>query len=122
GSILQSELSPIEDRSWLRLTVTAPEGAAFDYTDRFMDKISDFVEDSVKEKDFCLTVTAPGFAGSGSVNSGFVRLGLVDPDKRHRSQQELANYVTKMTKQFPEAKTLVIQQQSISSGGFVGGL
>jgi hydrophobe/amphiphile efflux-1 (HAE1) family protein len=124
GKIIPSELAPLEDRSVMRLAVTAPEGASFEYTDRFMDKVSGFITDSVPEKRVCLTVTAPGFAGSGAVNTGFVRLALVDPDKRTRSQQDIASYITKVSKQFPEAKTFVIQQQTISSsgGGAGGGL
>ena len=124
GKIIPSELAPLEDRGVMRLAVTAPEGASFEYTDRFMDKISGFITDSVPEKRVCLTVTAPGFAGSGAVNTGFVRLALIDPNERTRSQQDIASYITKVTKQFPEAKTFVIQQQTISSsgGGAGGGL
>ncbi len=124
GRKLPSELSPLEDRSWMRLAITAPEGSSFEYTDKFMDKLAKFIVDSVPEKRVCLTVTAPGFSGSGAVNTGFVRLALVTPEYRKRSQQEIANYVTKITKQFPEAKTFVIQQQTISSsgGGSGGGL
>ncbi len=117
GRLLPSELSPLEDRSWMRLAITAPEGASYEYTDKFMDKLAQFISDSVPEKRVCLTVTAPGFAGSGAVNTGFVRLALTDPETRKRSQQDIANYVTKITRQFPEAKTFVIQQQTISSSG-----
>lgn len=117
GRLLPSELSPLEDRSWMRLAITAPEGASYEYTDKFMDKLAQFISDSIPEKRVCLTVTAPGFAGSGAVNTGFVRLALTDPETRKRSQQDIANYVTKITRQFPEAKTFVIQQQTISSSG-----
>ncbi len=114
---LQSELSPLEDRNWLRMTTTMPEGASFEATDAVMDKISSFVTDSVIEKNVCLTVTAPGFAGSGAVNTGFVRLALTESDKRDRSQQEIAAYLNKNLGLFPEGKVFVIQEQSISSGG-----
>ena len=117
GKLIPSELSPLEDRSWMRLSITAPEGSSFEYTDKFMDKLAKFVGDSIPEKSVCLTVTAPGFAGSGAVNTGFVRLALTDPEQRKRSQQDIATYVTKITKKFPEAKTFVIQQQTISSSG-----
>jgi len=117
GGALQSELAPLDDRSWLRMSVTAPEGTSFDYTDRFMDKLTAFVNDSVPEKTVFLTVTAPGFAGSGAVNSGFVRLVLTQPDQRERTQQEIADYLTKHTKNFPEARTFVVQEQTISAGG-----
>jgi multidrug efflux pump len=117
GSQLPSELSPLEDRNWLRLTVSAPEGTSFESTDALMDKLSTFIGDSVPEKRVCLTVTAPGFAGSGAVNTGFVRLALSPAGERKRTQGEIAAYITKNISQFPEGKVFVIQEQSISSGG-----
>jgi multidrug efflux pump len=117
GSQLKSELSPLEDRNWLRMLVTMPEGTSFESTDALMDRISNFVGDSVAEKAVCLTVTAPGFAGSGAVNTGFVRLALTQSEDRKRPQNEIANYITKNLAQFPEGKVFVIQEQSISSGG-----
>jgi len=118
--LLQKELSPLEDRSWMRLMVSAPEGASYEYTDDFVLKMSDFLSDSVPEKNVILTVTAPGFAGSGAVNSGFIRLTLSPPDTRKRTQQDIANYVMKKAKGFPQAKVFAIQQQTISTGGFGG--
>ncbi|MBC7863484.1 MAG: efflux RND transporter permease subunit [Bacteroidia bacterium] len=117
NSLIPSELSPLEDRSWLRIQVTAPEGASFEYTDNFMKKLAQFINDSVPEKKVCLTVTAPGFTGAGSVNTGMVRLALKDPDQRQRTQQQLANYLNRMASTFPDAKTFVIQEQSITTGG-----
>ena len=117
---LQSELSPLEDRSWLRIQVTAPEGASYEYTDNYLMRVADFVIDSVPEKKILLTVTAPGFAGSGAVNTGFVRMVLTDPSERKRSQQEIAQYMQKTLGRFPEARAFVIQQQTISAGGFGG--
>ncbi len=117
GSQLKSELSPLEDRNWLRMLITMPEGTSFESTDATMNKISNFVHDSVAEKEVCLTVTAPGFAGSGAVNTGFVRLALSQAEDRNRSQNEIANYLSKYLSKFPEGKIFVIQEQSISSGG-----
>lgn len=117
---IQSELAPLEDRSWIRLFVTAPEGASFEYTDAIMDDIIGFVQDSIPEKQALLTVTAPGFTGSGAVNTGFVRLTLTPPEKRTRSQKELAGYLMKNVGRFPEARILAVQQQTISAGGFAG--
>ncbi len=119
---LQSELAPLEDRSWFRVSITAPEGASYEYTDAYVLRFTDFINDSIPEKRICLTVTAPGFSGSGAVNTGFVRLALTEPGERKRSQQQIADYITKSTKAFPEAKSFVIQEQTISSGGSRGGL
>ena len=117
GMLIPSELAPLDDRGWFRIAVTAPEGASYEYTDNFILKLTDFVNDSIPEKTVLLTVTAPGFTGSGAVNTGFIRLKLKDASDRKRSQQQIADYVTKVTKKFPEAKTFVIQEQTISAGG-----
>lgn len=117
---IPSELAPLEDRSWMRLIVTAPEGASFEYTDAIIYDIIDFVTDSIPERRALLTVTAPGFTGSGAVNTGFVRLGLTPPETRKRSQQQIAGFVMKNVARFPEARILAIQQQTISTGGFGG--
>ncbi len=122
GNAVQSELAPLEDRSWFRVSITAPEGASYEYTDAYMQKFADFINDSITEKRICLTVTAPGFSGSGAVNTGFVRLALTEPNERKRSQQQIADYISKSTKAFPEAKAFVIQEQTISSGGSRSGL
>lgn len=120
GSKLKSELAPIEDRNWMRLSISTPEGATFEYTDAFVDKMTKFIVDSVPEKRVCLTVTSPNFTGAGSANSGFVRLALFDAEDRKRSQKEVAQYITQKSKLFPEAKVFVIEQQTISTGGFGG--
>lgn len=122
GDSLQSELAPLEDRSWFRISVTAPEGASYEYTDAYVLKLTQFINDSIPEKKIALTVTAPGFTGSGAVNTAFARLVFADPDARKRTQQQIADYITRATKAFPEAKTYVIQEQTISSGGSRGGL
>jgi len=115
--LLQSELAPLEDRSWFRIQVVAPEGASYEYTDGFMQKFTQFVNDSVPEKTVLLTVTAPSFAGSGAVNTGFIRMVFTEPSQRDRTQQQLANYISKASKGFTEAKMFVIPQQTISTGG-----
>ena len=114
GKTIPSELAPLEDRNQFRLTVTAPEGTSFDYMDRYIDKLIQFVEDSIPEKKGLISVTAPGFTGSGSVNTGFLRAMLVDPKDRHRSQQEIVNMVNKNLYKYPEGRAFVIQEQTIS--------
>ncbi len=117
GMLLQSELAPLDDRSFLRLSVTAPEGSSFEYTDAFMDKLDSFVADSIPEKRIFLTITAPGFSGSGAVNTGSVRFMLKDISERKRSQQQIADYVTAKTRRMTEARVFVLQEQTISAGG-----
>jgi multidrug efflux pump len=114
GKDIPSELAPMEDRSQFRLSVTAPEGTSYDYMDKYIDKISQFVADSVPEKKVLISFTAPGFTGSGSVNTGFVRAVLSDPKERKRSQQDIVNMVNKNAAKFNEGKIFAIQEQTIS--------
>jgi multidrug efflux pump len=117
AKFIPSELAPLDDRGVLRVSATAPEGTSYDFMDRYMDEVSQFIADSVPEKKTMLTVTAPSFSGSGAVNTGFVRLRLIDPDQRERTQSQIADYLSAKLKSFPSAKTLVIQEQTISAGG-----
>jgi len=117
GALLKSELAPLEDRNWVRLAVSAPEGTSYEYMDEYMDRISQMVTDSLPEKRVMLTVTAPSFSGSGAVNSGFSRLSLQEAKDRKRSQQEIADFLGKQLRTFPEGKAFVIQEQTISVGG-----
>ncbi len=123
GNSLQTELSPLDDRSVMRIQATAPEGASFEFMDNYINQVSKMVIDSVPEKRICLTVTAPGFTGSGAVNTGFVRIMLTTPENRKRSQQQIADVVTKNLKSLNNARAFVIQDQTINgSGGSRAGL
>lgn len=111
---LTKETAPLDDRSMLRLQISAQEGASYEYTDRFMQELTDLLNDSIPEKQVALVITSPGFGGSGSVNSGMVRLGLVQPEERERSQQEIADFLTRATKKYSEARVQVSQQPTIA--------
>jgi multidrug efflux pump len=109
-----SELAPLEDRNQFRVQLTAPEGTSYDYMDSYVKQMVQFVMDSVPEYATALSVTAPGFSGSGSVNMGFVRVTLSDPGNRDRSQQEIVDMVNKNLKNFPQGRAFSIQEQTIS--------
>lgn len=111
--LLPKETAPYDDRSYISLRATAPEGVSYDYMDRFMTDLTMLINDSVPEKKVSLVITSPGF-GSASANSGFVRLGLVNPSERSRSQEEIANYLSTITKQYSEARVAVSQQPTIA--------
>src|SRR5690606_10039705 len=113
-TILKKETAPYDDRSYLRLSVTAPEGASFDYMERFMDELTQVVNDSIPEKKVNLVITSPSFGGRGSVNSGIMIMNLVQPDERDQPQQEIAERLTRITRKYPEARTVVTQQPTIS--------
>ncbi|HET9431549.1 MAG TPA: efflux RND transporter permease subunit, partial [Chitinophagaceae bacterium] len=114
GGNIQSELAPMEDRSQFRLQVTAPEGTSFDAMDKFVDRLNNFMLDSVPENEIVLSVTSPGFTGSGNANTGFVRVTLVPPTERDRSQKEIVNMVNRNLPRFNEGRAFAIEEQTIS--------
>jgi HAE1 family hydrophobic/amphiphilic exporter-1/multidrug efflux pump len=111
--LLQKETAPYDDRSAIVMSMTTPEGASYEYTDRFMQEISKIVNDSIPEKKVSLVITSPGF-GASTVNSGRIRIALVEPQERERSQKEIAEKLTKLTKKYPEIKTSVTEQPTIA--------
>ena len=114
GRSLQSELAPMEDRSGFRLSVTAPEGTSYDAMDTYMDKLTGVIMDSVPEKKYVVSMTAPGFSGGGSSNTGFVRVVLTEPGERNRSQNDIVGMVTKAVSRYSEGRAFPIQEQTIS--------
>ncbi|HMR44745.1 MAG TPA: efflux RND transporter permease subunit, partial [Saprospiraceae bacterium] len=113
SSNIQSELAPMEDKSQFRLSLSAPEGTSFLAMDQFVDKVSTMIMDSVPENQIVLSVTAPGFLGSGNSNTGFVRVVLVDPKERNRSQKEIVEAVNRNVSKFNEGRAFAIQEQPI---------
>ncbi len=117
---LPAELAPLEDRSRMRVIATAPEGATFEYMDEYLTSVVDYVMAEVTEAEAVVSVTSPGFGASSSVNSGFVNVILKDPDKRERTQQQLADKLSADLRKFTGARTFVTQEPTI--GNRRGGL
>lgn len=112
-TILPKETAPYDDRSLVIASITAPEGASYEYTDRFMQELGQLINDSIPEKKIVLVVTAPGFLTS-SVNTGRVRLALKNPEERNTSQKEIAEKLTKWGKKFSQAKVNFSEQPTIA--------
>jgi HAE1 family hydrophobic/amphiphilic exporter-1/multidrug efflux pump len=114
-SLLKKETAPYDDRSYISMNVSAPEGVSYDYMDRFMTEMTELINDSIPEKKVSLIITSPGW-GSASVNSGFARIRLVEPGDREKSQHEIVEELGSWTKQYSEAKVSVSETPTISVG------
>ena len=117
GKDLKSELSPTEDRSLFRVSVTAPEGTSYGYMEKYLDKIAQTVNDSIPEKTVILEIVAPSFSGPGATNMGAIRIGLTDPSHRKRTQQQLVDAAEKYLNPFNDGRIYTAQEPSISTGG-----
>jgi multidrug efflux pump len=115
GSMLPSELAPMEDKSRFMVMSTAPEGTSFELMNDYLVDVIETV-DTLPERTTILSVTSPGFGASISSNSGFVRVGLTDPSERERSQDELAQMITGWVQRHNLARTFVVQEPTIGGG------
>lgn len=115
GANIPSELAPMEDKSRLRIVATAPEGVSYELMDRYVQEIVNLT-DTLPEKRSLLSVTSPGFGSSININSGFVRLTLVKPNERTKTQDQLAKEISKMLAGYSFARTYVVQDETIGGG------
>ncbi len=116
---LQTEIAPMEDRSSIRFTVSGAEGTSYSSMLKISDEITNFLYDSVPERDFVFARTPAG----GSVNSSQPRLALVEPSQRQRTQAQIASDLQKKLVRFNDARVFAVQEQTIAVGaGSRGGL
>ncbi|MFI5132971.1 MAG: efflux RND transporter permease subunit [Chitinophagales bacterium] len=116
---LKSELAPLDDKSSIRFSVTAPEGTSYSSMVKIVDPFANFLYDSVPERDFVFARTPAG----GANNTSQPRLGLIEPQLRRRSQNDIVNDITKKLGRFNQARIFAVQEQTIAVGsGSRGGL
>ncbi len=115
GKGLPSELAPLEDRNRVRASLLGAEGTDFDYMDRAVYDATQKVLDSVPERYVVLSF-APGFSGAGGANAAFISMGLKDASERKRSQNDIAQQMTRMFRSTTDIRVLTLQEQTISVG------
>ena len=109
---IQSEMAPLEDRSQVMVRTTLPEGATYEYTRNYTNRISHIVDSLVPEKESNMTIIFGTF--------GMVRLTLPDMTERTRTQMEIANELSKGVR--PETAARAFVQQQSTFGGRRGGM
>lgn len=114
---IPSELAPLEDRGGFRMQATGPEGASFEYMLDYTDRVGAAIRKAFPRSEVrsVTTITSPGFGSSGT-NNGSARVVLNDSTDRTKTQMQLADEVSAIMKQFPEARSFVVQDPTISTG------
>ncbi len=110
--VIPGEMAPLEDRSQVMVRTTLPEGATFEYTRDYTNRISHIVDSLVPEKESNMTIIFSNF--------GMVRLTLPDMVDRDRSQMEIADEISKGVR--PETAARAFVQQQSTFGGRRGGM
>jgi len=119
GASLPQELAPMEDRGEFRLQIQGPEGATYEYMDKNILEIDEFIRAQVPESQNTVSVTAASFGGGG-VNSGFVRVQLKQSNERKRTQQQIVDALSPQIGNFSGIRASINQPQTIGDrrGGF----
>ena len=94
--------------------MSGPEGSSYSYMVDAGEKLTNFLSDSVPEKDFVFAAV-PGFGGT-NINSGIARIRFIDPEFRTRTQSEIARDLSKKLGRFNEIRVFPIEEQTISVG------
>lgn len=111
---LPEELAPIEDKSQLRVNTTTTEGSTYNFTSNLVEDIYKTIDEKIPEQESIIMSIGTG-GGGGSVNSGGLRITLVDREKRQRGQQDIYNDLVKVVNKFSDGKIFVIQEETIST-------
>ncbi len=92
GLKLSNELTPQEDRGFVRIFVTAPEGSSIAYMDRQLRQVEEVAQDEVERGNAKRVITRTGgFGRAAEVNTGMVNLPLNLWDERDESAGEIAD-------------------------------
>jgi multidrug efflux pump len=111
-SQVKSEMAPLEDRSQVRINLTAPEGSTYEFYRDYAAKISAIADSVIPERQSDVALVRSGF--------GFVQLMLPDIKDRGRSQMEIADELSDAVRKETEARAFVQQQSTF--GGRRGGM
>ena len=109
---LPRELAPLEDRENVRVNITAPEGASFEYTESWMDKISVWVEENVPEHFRSFSILGGG-GGRSEANAAIQNIYLKSPAERKRTQAEIAEQITREMQSFTGVRAIATQPPTI---------
>ena len=89
-------MAPLEDRSQLSINMTTPEGSTYEFNAAYTEDVAALVERTVPERDKVTTMIVGGHA--------YVRIVLVPPSERKRTQKEIANQLTRRTAKDDKSK------------------
>ncbi len=109
---IPAEMAPLEDRSQISVNTIAQEGSTYEFNLDYIDDISKTITDLVPERDGILSMVRGG--------GGFVRVTLVNPKDRDRTQQQIADQIGIELRKKTKARSMVMQQSTF--GGRRAGL
>ncbi len=116
---LPSEFTPAGDIGRLFVSMTAPEGASFAYTEAYGRRLEEIAAREVEKGDIKrVTLRVPGGfdGGTGSVNTARLIISMVDWSERHRSTQDVARSLTAELAKLPGVRANALSPGGLRSG------
>ncbi|MDX9727165.1 MAG: efflux RND transporter permease subunit [Bacteroidales bacterium] len=102
---IPAEMAPLEDRSQITVNTSATEGATYEFMLSYADEIAELVEEKVPERlGYTTMVRGGSFAN--------IRINLLKPDQRNRTQQEIADQLSIAVRSKTRARAFVQQQST----------
>jgi multidrug efflux pump len=101
---IPAEMAPLEDRSQISVNTIAQEGATYEFNLDYIDDIAKTVTDLVPERDGVISMVRGG--------GGFVRVSLISPKDRDRTQQQIADVMSATLRKKTKARSMVMQQST----------
>jgi multidrug efflux pump len=106
------ELAPLEDRENIRVSITAPEGSSFEYTEDWMAKIAAYVDDHIPETQRSFSILGGGSSRSAA-NTATQTIYLKPPNERTRSQDQITQQLTQDLQDYTGVKAFPAQPPTI---------
>lgn len=111
--LIPTEVTPQEDRGQFFINVSAPEGATYDYTARYMGEVEDILLQELGRGEVARIITrVPGFGSAEVVNTGFALISTTDWSERERSSGEIAQSINQKLAGLPGVRAIAIQRGS----------
>lgn len=118
--MIQSELTPREDRASIMMRVTAPQGVSLEYTRDQLQRIEENLQPLRDSAEIRNIYSITGM--NGSSNTGFMVLTLAPWADRDRTQNQIAADVTSAANKVPALRGNAMQPNSLRIRGAGNGL
>ena len=105
---IPAEMAPLEDRSQVTINMSATEGATYEFLLSYADDLARLVEEKVPERISYTTMIRGGSFAN-------IRLMLLKPHLREKSQQEIADDLAADLRKKTKARAFVMQQSTFGS-------
>lgn len=116
--LLPSEYAPAEDRGFVMMILTAPEGSSLDYVDRYLRQVEAIGAEEVELGNAQRVLTRTGnWGGGGDVNVGRVMLPLTSWEERKESSAQIMERLRQKTADLPGVRIVVTQPGSLGVRG-----